>query len=121
MRGLEFRAWDEDIKSYINYENSDQFAIGLNGKLIDIGCKFTSQIKEVSKGIVIEQFTGLADVNGVKIFEGDTLRCPDGHKYDVVFDSSKFVAVNPDDKLDFYFLDDFDFEVIGNIHENKDE
>ena len=74
MRKLEFRVWDEDIRAMITTSNSDQFAIGLSGELIDVGCVFTSQIKKISKGVIAEQFTGLLDKKGTKIFEGDIIK-----------------------------------------------
>ncbi len=105
MNNLEFRRWSF---SFNCMEYSSEMAGGLEQY-------FSNDDGERLSGDM--QFTGLTDVNGVKIFEGDILRCIDDYKYDVIFDSGNFIAVNPDDKLDFYFLDDLEFEVIGNIHE----
>lgn len=62
---LEFRAWDIDLKKFVNapFKNQD------NGTLYALGSK---------QDCILEQFTGLHDDEGIKIFEGDILKlCAD--------------------------------------------
>lgn len=75
----------------------------------------------------IGQFTGLTDKNGVKIFEGDILKCinpNDGEEFITDFIASlvngfTFKNVSLSRQLSFFDNDWPDeIEVIGNIHEN---
>ena len=77
----------------------------------------------------VEQYTGLTDKNGTKIFEGDILGFTDSDNektpYLVFWDecsSAWHIAENGDRKIwdDFVDFDNERFEVIGNIHDNPE-
>lgn len=77
----------------------------------------------------IGQFTGLIDKNGVKIFEGDIVRCVSRLDYAnmiVVFEDGEFRMVKCEDYKTYttgngYFsVRCFHKEVIGNIYNNSE-
>ncbi|QBX24807.1 hypothetical protein Javan210_0022 [Streptococcus phage Javan210] len=74
--------------------------------------------------------TGLHDIHGKEVFEGDIVKVPDdydafGHNageiLKVAFDSGCFRLKRPNSKgRGFYFEDDNTVEIIGNIYENPE-
>jgi uncharacterized phage protein (TIGR01671 family) len=76
---------------------------------------------ELSNDLVIMQFTGLTDINGVDIYEGDILKSVIGLLWIAGFsDKGCFVAHEKSDIDDFVLLDDYDFTIIGNIYQNPE-
>lgn len=71
------------------------------------------------------QFTGQKDINGTEMYEGDIVFFEDGEDFEDDFiismsDNGCFIAHNQKDKSDFYYLDDQDYKVIGNVHQNPE-
>lgn len=106
MREIEFRCWNDIDKMMIEWRTLRASPIF-----------FMNVIKGAVKHHTLEQYTGLKDCNGVKIFEGDTVGT------DLEVGNVKYI----NEQAAFCLVDDGDFicllsnainyEVIGNIHE----
>jgi len=121
MREIEFRAYNKAIDKMTNWD-------------------FIKRVRNLNKLLTLNhvevmQYTGLKDKNGKKIFEGDILS--DEVEVDGLIEKSKRQVFWNNKKgfwaLDYSFDQDkslsdslykelkiFEFEIIGNIHENKE-
>ena len=125
MREFKFRVWDigenemfyDDGIWYIN--PYDKLIRVTGGDKVDYWCGYAEEDEE----FVLMQYTGIKDMCGQEIYEGDiVVDTKTGEKYNVIYDEYKF-------KCEGYFNSSTDygniafsegeFIVIGNIYENR--
>lgn len=112
-KGLPFHGGTDDCNWFKKVYTLDQLIEKPLSQLSDVHCQSTLIAKR--------QFTGLKDKNGVDIYEGDILECNHLNKWVALFDDRGcFVASDPECAESWVMLDDWDFEIIGNIHQNSD-
>lgn len=118
MRELKFRAWYKPEKKMIyNIQNEFEERIELG-----MDC-FSDYLK--NDDFIVNQFTGRTDKEGKEIYEDDILLIIGQGYFRVAWDrdNCKFYLLPLEDYLDKMPLDrswEIDYEVEGNIHENKD-
>lgn len=118
MRELRFRAWYKPEKKMIyNIQNEFEERIELG-----MDC-FSDYLK--NDDFIVNQFTGRTDKEGKEIYEDDILLIIGQGYFRVTWDrdNCKFYLLPLEDYLDKMPLDrswEIDYEVEGNIHENKD-
>ncbi len=116
---IKFRAWNQIDSEYINEINA---VMSLDGSHIwwDINDSGEMKYEDDPGNYKLEQFTGLKDVNGNEIYEGDIL---ENRKYRsiVKFANGKFLAdvVGTISRFDL-IGETHGSKVIGNVHENAE-
>ena len=109
MREIKFRAWDKDLHRMI----------------LPYRCRWQACNNSINCELM--QYTGLKDMNGKEIYEGDIVKTKweDVKLLKVIFSHGGFTYVAIDDSDESHnFMPDNSFlngcEVIGNIYENPE-
>ena len=123
-----FRVWNEKTESFIDY--GDLMLDLKNGKVYSGDVGIPEYTIDVTNQVILMQYTGCRDKNGIEIYEGDIIK----DKYDktwlVQWYVGAFVITNkiPDSDGQTTTYSHFSnvsnhhfyFEVIGNIWENPE-
>ena len=124
MREIKFRAWLKEERKMVNVET---LFIGIN-RLCFGNSKTEDLFFRDFEEVELMQYTGLKDKNGKEIYEEDIVLVKPGgvstwYKTVVEFKEGAFIASLIDGEDYIYIFnrgfDSNDFEILGNIYENK--
>lgn len=128
MRKIKFRAWLKEDKKMVNVETMDFTDKSIQYlKRSEIINAYILR-RESFDDVELMQYAGLKDKNGKEIYEGDIVLVKlsgvsTWYKTVVKFKEGVFIASLIDGEDYIYIFnrgfDNNDFEVIGNIYENK--
>ena len=129
MRDIRFRAWDKKKNDWFD-EDSGHLYIDLNG---NINFGWNGEIMDdYTDRIILMQYTGFKDINGVEIYEGDILKWTDFEMNNTTINPVYLEGTTPifnvyvdeliyaTTLLTLNKIKDGYFEVIGNIYENPE-
>lgn len=133
MREFKFRVW-ENVESKMNYDCivGDNFIIfnytgDCEDDLFTGNVDFVHLCELNRKYFEIMQYTGIRDMTGKEIYEGDILEDLHGERSEVEYNGGAFIIKN---RYDYWFMSGLatldedlyveDYRIIGNIYENKD-
>ena len=131
MTKIRYRAFDKHMKT-MGEVTSIRF---FDHQYDHVSARFTIRGKKIdenynvgydgSDNIILMQYTGLKDTNGVEIYEGDIVR-EHVNDYTPIYQNGIYMAYNVDKINDPYVSTQFNViwrngcEIIGNIHDNPE-
>lgn len=124
LREIEFRAWDKEEKRYWFdcqnvYDSSNApCCCSAFGHFLSVKMQDEDYFDTEENRFNVEQYTGLRDKNGKKIFEGDKVRTWNGNKGFISYNNGSWCIGKKQREIETYEYKNI--EILGNIHENPE-
>ncbi|MFE8095838.1 YopX family protein [Bacillus toyonensis] len=126
MREIKFRYFDTKRQEFI----TDYDVYFIDSNCILAGDLDNPPVVDITKNVVVSQYTGLKDSKGNEIYEGDILKgptlyeIPENHSttysyWDVTYKNASFYLGDSTIEEDIDWILE-ECEVVGNIYENQE-
>lgn len=113
-----FRVWDIQDKSFFSKEYLKEFKVSVSWDGQTIRQDFWGGTKTIGEDVVVQQWTGLTDSQGVEIYEGDFVKAG-AVKGAINFYKSAYY-INEQLLIDAYVLLAGNIKIIGNIFQTPE-
>lgn len=123
MRTIRFRGWDKEKKVMFSADEmgGDELTINPDGRGFVNVSYVSPRMSQYMRHIIPLQFTGMIDVSGKEIYEGDiVLFHPDEAGGVVQWDDTSYRFYVADGCDDAGLSEYFELKVIGNIYEHPE-
>ena len=128
MRDIKFRVWDTENKEMLKVQELD-FEDTFYGGRLSIRTDQYNDYFDI-EDMILMQYTGLKDKKQKEIYEGDIIKIKhefDNTEYiceiiyvDGAFRTKKFIFGSYYDCLYYWYANDCEIEIIGNVWEDSD-
>ena len=124
MREIKFRIWDINERKFVVNE-TDRLGYGDTKKCMSERVDFENNSVEINadESYILSEYTGLKDMDGKEIYEGDIIKFLNGI-FEVIWCNEKasFMLKNKEYKefLNFIYENNNGMEIVGNIYENPE-
>ncbi len=115
---IKVRAWNKEANKMVDLHSITPLALSDTMSTVMAQRGSSGVFIPFDTEIIIMQYTGLDDINGINIYEGDICKFEGSYIYPVMFERGTFYTYSHSDFDPLYKFESI--EVVGNIYQNEE-